>query len=302
MKPIHIKKLSRPIAKVHHSAFSGRIYSLGAGYVSVRDTAAEPSHSVLCVHGFLMNKLYFEQLYPEADIELISLTCSNYHLPVTNPEYSEAPWYTPIEYHESTLDYDAAMLNQALEHLPRGQHIRVHGHSRGGGVVVEAIRQRPELYTNVEVVLEAPVMPQGEIHPMVVTLLSRITPGMWPYLIRFVQNTPLVAYGPSLFGPLNEAKLALLDNIFANVQNYLTIVFNIESIRHWMQSTPAQDLSHITQGTILIPERDRILTREPMLASAQQSPNHINIIETKDTSHFIALDSIEWLPKLPPIN
>jgi len=248
-----------------------------------------------------MSQLYFTHLYPDPNIQLLLATCSHYHLPISSPQYTPAPWVVPIEHHECTLEYDAAIVNQALEHLPKGRHVRVHGHSRGGGVVLEAIRQRPDLYENVEVVLEAPVMPQGEIHPMVLTLLSRISPGMWPYLIRFVRNTPLNAYGPSFFGYLNPIKRKLLDDIFSNVQNYLTIVFNIENIKHWMQKTSYDVLQHIKNGTILIPEKDRILARENMLESAHHSPKHISIIETTQSSHFITLDSIEWLPKLPDI-
>jgi len=78
----------------------------------------------------------------------------------------------------------------------------------------------------------------------------------------------------------------------------MTIVNNIHSIEAWMDKTPTDVYKHIKRGTILIPERDRILCKEKMLSSALASPNNIRVVETKDTSHFISLDDSNWLPPL----
>jgi hypothetical protein len=65
-----------------------------------------------------------------------------------------------------------------------------------------------------------------------------------------------------------------------------------------MERTDASLNENIRHGTFLIPQIDRILDRESMLASARQSPTTMRIIETQAPSHFITLDSKEWLPSL----
>ena len=55
-----------------------------------------------------------------------------------------------------------ALMLRALEHLPRSPIVRVHGHSRGGAVVLEAASMRPELFKDVEVLLEAPTCQRQE--------------------------------------------------------------------------------------------------------------------------------------------
>ena len=69
-----------------------------------------------------------------------------------------------------------------------------------------------------------------------------------------------------------------------------------------MENTSFDVYSHINHGTFLIPKVDRILDREAMLNSAENSPNTVRIIETEASSHFITLDSQEWLPSLDVIS
>ncbi len=298
MKAIHARKLIKSIEPTYTEMFSGRVYTVGKGAVSVRKHSGKAEHTVIGVHGFLENHCYFTQSYQDPTTELILLTCSNYHVPVSGPVLEPAEWEVPIKYLEATIEYDACILNQALVNLPSTSKIRVHGHSRGGAVIVEALRQRPELYENVDIVLEAPVLPQGQLHALAASLLEPVSHGMWPWLVRLINSTPTNAYGQTFFGKMNPRKKQLLSKLFTATKDHLTIVRNIENIMGWMEKTQVDVYNHMKHGTFLIPRVDRILDRKAMLASAESSPNSVRIIETDSPSHFITLDNVEWVPSL----
>jgi len=97
---------------------------------------------------------------------------------------------------------------------------------------------------------------------------------------------------------MNTRKKQLLNKLFTATKDHLTIVRNIENIMDWMEKTSFEVYDHINHGTFLIPKVDRILDRAAMLTSAENSPNSVRIIETEASSHFITLDSQEWLPAL----
>ncbi|WP_303291109.1 alpha/beta hydrolase [Marinobacter sp. SS5-14b] len=296
MKASHIRKLIKPIDSAYSEMFSGQVYRVGKGAVSVRNHSGAAQHTVIGVHGFLENHCYFTQAYDGPATELILLTCSNYHIPVNGVTPEKAEWEVPIKFLEGTIEYDACILNQTLQNLPTTQNVRVHGHSRGGAVILEAIRQWPELYEDVEVVLEAPVLPKGKLHALVTTLLEPVSHGMWPWLIRLINSAPQSAYGQTFFGKMNPRKRQLLSKMFFATKDHLTIVRNIENIMDWMERTDSSVYQHVRHGTFLIPATDRILDRTAMLASARTSPTTMRIVETEAQSHFITLDSREWIP------
>lgn len=298
MKASHARKLIKPIEPTYTEMFSGRVYRVGKGAVSVRNHSGEALHTVIGVHGFLENHCYFTQTYEAPTTELILLTCSNYHIPVSGATPESPNWEVSIKYPEATIEYDACILNQALANLPNAPHIRVHGHSRGGAVVLEALRQRPELFENVEIILEAPVLPQAHLHPLVNALIEPISHGMWPWLVRILNSGPFSPYAQTFFGRMNGRKRQLLAKLFTSTRDHLTIVRNIENIIAWMEKTPHSVYQLMRHGTFLIPKVDHILDRHAMLASAENSPNNVRLIETGATSHFVTLDSKEWLPAL----
>ncbi len=302
MKAIHARKLIKSIDQTYTEMFSGKVFTVGKGAVSVRNHSGKAENTVIGVHGFLENHCYFTQSYQDATTELILLTCSNYHVPVSGPCPEPASWELPIKALEATIEYDASILNQVMENLPTTENIRVHGHSRGGAVVLEAIRQRPDLYTNADIVLEASVLPQGQLHALVTALLEPVSHGMWPWVIRFINSTPASSYGQSFFGKMNGRKKQLLNKLFTATKDHLTIVRNIENIMTWMEKTSFDVYDHINHGTFLIPKVDRILDRAAMLTSAENSPNSVRIIETEAMSHFITLDSKEWVPALDTVS
>jgi pimeloyl-ACP methyl ester carboxylesterase len=296
MKASHVRKLIKPIESAYSEMFSGRVYRVGKGAVSVRNHSGEAEQTVIGVHGFLENHCYFTQAYEAPTTQLILLTCSNYHIPVNGVTPETPDWEVPIKSLDGTIGYDARILNQALENLPTTDNIRVHGHSRGGAVILEAIRLRPELYETVEVVLEAPVLPQGKLSSLVTMVLEPVSHGMWPWVIRLINSAPSSAYGQTFFGKMNPRKKVLLSKLFSATRDHLTIVRNIENLMEWMDRQDASVYQHIRHGTFLIPAVDRILDRTAMLNSARQSPTTMRIVETEAPSHFITLDSKEWVP------
>ncbi len=298
MKASDVRKLMKPITPAYTEMFSGRVYRVGKGAVSVRNHSGEAHHTVIGVHGFLENHCYFTQLYEAPTTELILLTCSNYHIPVSGPVPEKPHWEVDNKYAEATIEYDARILTQALENLPSSSNVRVHGHSRGGAVILEAARQRPDLFHDVDVVLEAPVLPQGQLHALVRAILEPVSHGMWPWVVRAINSTPSSTYGQTFFGKMNPRKKQLLNKMFTATVDHLTIVRNIENIMAWTEHRGHDLFENIRHGTILIPGIDRILDRQSMLKSAEHSPTAVRIVETEASSHFITLDSKEWLPEL----
>ncbi|KZZ73574.1 hypothetical protein A3765_27015, partial [Oleiphilus sp. HI0130] len=220
MQATHARKLIKPIAQTYTEMFSGKVFTVGKGAVSVRNHSEKATHTVIGVHGFLENHCYFTQAYQEPSTELILLTCSNYHIPVEGPLPEPASWEIPIKYLEGTIEYDACILTQALENLPTTNKIRIHGHSRGGAVILEAVNQRPELFEHVEVILEAPALPGGKTHPLVSALLEPVSHGMWPWVIRLINSTPSSSYGQMFFGKMNPRKRKLLHKLFTATKDH----------------------------------------------------------------------------------
>ncbi len=301
MQAIHARKLIKPIEQTYTEMFSGKVFTVGKGAVSVRNHSSKAEHTVIGVHGFLENHCYFTHSYQHPSTELILLTCSNYHVPVAGPMPEPADWEVPIKHLEATIEYDACILNQALAHLPTTNNVRIHGHSRGGAVILEAIAQRPELYENVEIILEAPALPGGKTHPLVSALLEPVSHGMWPWVIRLINSTPSSSYGQMFFGKMNRRKKQLLHKLFTATKDHLTIVRNIENLFAWMDRADYSVYEHVRHGTFLIPRVDRILDRNLMLQSALKSPNSVRVVETEAMSHFVTLDDTKWVPALDTI-
>ena len=301
MQAVHARKLIKPIEQTYTEMFSGKVFTVGKGAVSVRNHSGNAQQTVIGVHGFLENHCYFTQSYQDPATELILLTCSNYHIPVSGPMPEPADWEIPIKHLEATIEYDANILNQALVNLPTTKNVRVHGHSRGGAVILEAIKQRPELYEHVEVILEAPALPGGKTHPLVSALLEPVSHGMWPWVIRFINSTPSSSYGQMFFGKMNQRKKQLLHKLFTATRDHLTIVRNIENLFDWMDREDYSIYENMRHGTFLIPKIDRILDRNLMLNSALKSPNSVRVVETTATSHFVTLDDHNYVPPLESI-
>jgi pimeloyl-ACP methyl ester carboxylesterase len=246
----------------------------------------------VCIHGYLENFHYFTEFYADPEIQLILISSADYHAP--EPTATPA-WARDVPGVPGTIEYDAAVLVQALEHLPRAEKIRVHGHSRGGAVVLEASVLRPDLFTRVEVVLEAPVLPGGKIR----TPISAVTLWALPFIVPLWRNNPISKQNRELWGRLDDPrKRQVISALAFNPRRIRTMLANLTSIAAWVERTDAQHLS-VVRGKVIIPGDDRVLDPESMRASAERAGERLEIVTVPESSHFVLFDEPR-LFDLPP--
>ena len=278
----------------HAEPFDGVVYQVGQAAVAER-RCENPRATVVAMHGFAEDMRYFADYYSEKDVQLIALTSCGYHIPIEQPHYQAADWPAEPDEPEDTIEYDAQVLLQALEHLPRSNTVRVHGHSRGGAVVIEAASRRPDLFESVEVVLEAPVLPGGKAYREI----SAMELWMLPFMMPFWRHQPINSRNRGAWGPLeNERKRELIEGLPFNARTSGTMARNISSIESWMRERDEGLYQHLRRGTILVPERDKVLDATVMESSARAAPA-LDVRLVPGCSHFVLFDQPEAIPPLP---
>ncbi len=55
MQALHARKLIKPIDQSYTEMFSGKVFTVGKGAVSIRNHSSDAEHTVIGVHGFLEN-------------------------------------------------------------------------------------------------------------------------------------------------------------------------------------------------------------------------------------------------------
>ena len=282
--------------------FDGEVYRVGEAHVSVRRSEKAPAYTVIAMHGFLEDHRYFMDLYSDPACELILLTSADYHPPVAGLAPTSPAWARPPSHPVATIAYDADVLNQVLEHLPTTDRIRLHGHSRGGAVVIDAANQRQELHCDssrqVECVLEAPVLPQAEPHRALKRSFNPVARWLLPFTMPLIKRIPFDTYARKVFGKVSGRKRELLSQMFFNPKRYATLLTNAADINDWMAGTGLYEYRACAPGYILVGEEERILHRASMLASAQEAGEHLKVVEMPGTTHFITQDRPEDIP--PP--
>lgn len=286
--------LHRECAPSPGEPFDGDVYRVGKATIAER-TSVKPRATVICMHGFVADMRYFTDYYRDADLQLILLTSCDYHVPIAGPRYRSAPWVKTPTAPEGTIPYDAEVLVQALEHLPRTEHLRVHGHSRGGAVVLEAARLRPDLFERVEVVLEAPVLPQARPY------VSSTAVQLWllSFLVPLWRREPISKRNRGAWGPLENARKRELIMAFPfNPKRVATMVSNLRGIDDWMRQSDAALYQHVHRGTVLVPGKDRVLDTHSMLESARRAGERLQVVQLEGCSHFPLWDRPDALPPL----
>lgn len=275
--------------------FSGELYQVGQACIAKRSHDGATA-SVVVVPGFVENFLYFSEYYADPEVELILLTSADYHVPVTKPRFTQPTWATTPKARAGSIAYDAHVLNQALTHLVTTGNVRVHGHSRGGAVVLEAARQQPELFAQVKVILEAPVLPQGQ--PC--TPMPAFARWLLPFFLPFWQQQPINDRNRKIWGPLDDArKRELIMGLPYNPKRAAIMLANLKDMADWMPNTGTDIYQYVKRGAILVPGDDRVLQSAAMLASARQAEN-LQIIEIEGGSHFVLADHPATIPPLRP--
>lgn len=278
--------------------FYGKVYQLGHAAVSVRNTGPNANFTVLCMHGFLADHRYFTRLYRHQDMQLILMTASGYHVPVAQKNHEQPSWYQHIIEAPDSIEYDAEALIQALSHLPCTDQIRLHGHSRGGAVIIEASRRRPDLFAKLEVVLEAPLLP-GTNPRWLVGLWAN--PLLLPVAIRFgpwLRHLPHKFYGSAVFNGISQRKRDLLASMLLSPKKFDTVFHNVRNLFTWV-SRPSIGAWHgIQRGYLLLPANDTVLNRQQMAEQAAQLSPQLRLLETEAKTHFISLELPHCVPAL----
>jgi pimeloyl-ACP methyl ester carboxylesterase len=275
-------------------AFDGVVYRVGAAAIAERASRGVRA-TVIGMHGLLENPCYFTRYYADPDIQLILLTSGDYHVPFAAPQYRTADWARTPDHELGTIEYDAAVLVQAVEHLPKTRSIRVHGHSRGGAVTLEAAAMRPDLFRDVEVILEAPVLPRGEPRRPV----PRVARWFIPFYLALWRRQPISPLSRYVFGRLDdERKRTLVAALPFNSRRLVTVMRNLESLETWMQQREVGVYENVGGGAILIADDDQVLAPDAMRAAAQPAQGRLRIVEVGDCSHFVLLDRPDALPPL----
>jgi len=290
---VHHWLLAREVPPPPQEVMDADIYSVGGGWI-IRRHVQQPEATVIVMHGFLESPLYFTRYYQDPRIELIMISSTGYQLPIRSDQVQAAPWSHTSTRQAGTIAADAELLNLALENLPSTQNLRVHGHSRGGAVTLEAARLRPDLFNRVEVLLEAPALPQGQPYkqqPAIARWLFPLAHLLW-------QSRPDAMLSNPMWGsPLTAEKRELLRSLPFNPRNSRIAMTNLRDLMDWMRDTNTDIYRSVQRGAVLVPGKDRILHSGAMLDSARQAEN-LQIIEVPEGSHFVLWDNQESIPPL----
>jgi pimeloyl-ACP methyl ester carboxylesterase len=272
--------------------FDGVVYRVGTAAIAER-SSREPRATVVCMHGFVEDLRYFTRFYADPEIQLILINSADYHLPIADPQFRPAEWASSPLLSEGTIEYDAMILIHALQHLPKSQSIRVHGHSRGGAVVLEAAALRPDLFRDVEVVLEAPVLPRGQFRS------SPSTPVRWllPFLLPLWRRQPISKYNRHRWGRLEDArKREMIETLPFTARRGVTMVRNMKSLAQWVTRRDYRVYENVSRGVVLVPGNDQVLDPDSMQDSARHAGSTLQAMRVPDCSHFVLFDRPQAIP------
>jgi len=294
----------RELPRVHDAHFDGELLRVGQTVIARRAARGDSTRSIVCFPGFLEDMRFFQALYADTDGELILVNNADYHSPFPAAAARQLDW--PQNPHPlGSIEHDGFWLGHVVAELAGGAEVVLHGHSRGGAVVLEAGRQYPQLMVQrrVAAVLEAPVLPGARAagrgsEPLyhaiacylmpIVLGLSRRQPR------RMLQKNPMMR-------PATELKWEIVSGICTVARHYATCVANVRSIQRWQLQTSDAVYDNYAAITVVIGERDDVLDNATMLASAERGAARnpgVRVLRTQGTNHFITLERPEYLREL----
>lgn len=291
----------RNLPQLHFDSFEGKILRVGETYIAYRAARSSRERTIICFPGFLEDMRYFVDLYQDDEAELILINNANYHCPFPTDQATSLHW-TDNPYAVGSIEYDGFYLGLVLERLASGRDVLIHGHSRGGAVVLEAGRQRPDLmvsqHRTVSALLEAPVLPQARTfgrgsEPIPHMIACYLMPIFFGHL-RTISTEQLLEM--PMMMPTTPLKTRLCRSVFSTARSYTTCVRNVQSIVRWQRDAGFDLYDNFFEAKVLVGERDTTLDRASMVASAEQGRERnsgVAIIETSGTNHFICLERPE---------
>jgi pimeloyl-ACP methyl ester carboxylesterase len=287
------------IKAVNHQDFDGDLYQVGqscVAYQPANNSTDIPKRTIVCMHGWLEDQRYFSPVHNNKNDELILINSCGYHLPNTQRSTKAATWQTPNPYPICTIEYDAAVLIMAVKNLASHSNLVLHGHSRGGAVIIEAIKQAPTLFAQAHVILEASILPEATVskvqsYPKIVErILTPIILYIFPFIAYYLFKKTLSASTLKGMGLVNNENGFLLSGMSACAKSADVLQRNIENMLEWPLKNKMNILDNAKSGYILVGARDAVLSRRSMLKSANKHRGTLNIIHTEQSSHFISLD------------
>lgn len=283
--------------RVNDEPFEGDLYQVGECYVAKRASDTKPKQTIVCAHGFVEDMRYFTEVYQDPSIELIMINSCGYHSPFSLNDLLKPDWAVSVPYPEGSIEYDANVLGQAVDNLASTKKIRLHGHSRGGAVVLEAIKQRPDLLGKLEVILEAPILPKGKPYPALALAFNKVGLYLLPLTFTLFKKVPFDFYSRA-YKPLTARKQVLLPGLLHNPKSFTTVLENAHNMNEWWDHAEHSLYDNVAKGTILIGAEDKVLDRNSMIASAEASHKNINVVLTEGTTHFISLEEPQYVLEL----
>lgn len=292
---LHGWLLFRPGPAPSREPFAGDCYRVADARVYVRRPVTARS-TVVAVHGFLESPAYFTALYDLPELEVILVGSADYHPALDPRSETDAPWSARPTAPAGTIARDAEVLVQAMEHLISTRSVRVHGHSRGGAVVLEAARRRPDLFRGAEILLEAPLLPGGRP----VWMPPRVLIELLPWLLPLWRRQPINRRNASLWGALDDPrKRRLVSSLPFNPRRAVTVRRNLLDLGEWGRHADSGLWSSVEAARVLVPMEDRILEPASMQSGAEEGGAGVQVDAVPGSSHFVALDRPAALPPLP---
>ena len=285
--------------------FDGTLYQVGQTGIAVREGDPDTDRTIICFPGFLEDIRYFMELYREEDCQLIFINNAAYHVPVAG-DAKPLDW-DKNPYKVGTIEHDGFYLGQVVKHLAKGSQLVLHGHSRGGAVVLEAGRQYPELMKAdgryIRAILEAAVLPGGktvgngsDAIPFALICL------FLPIILGLSRNSGEARLlKQPMMRPTTPLKTELCSGIYHHPIRYKTCLTNVRSIRNWQRGSDHGVYDNYERIDIVIGERDDVLDNASMIASAEEAEKRnegANILRTEATNHFISLERPEYITGL----
>jgi pimeloyl-ACP methyl ester carboxylesterase len=292
--------------RIFSSDVACKLYRVGETDIAVREGDTGSERTIVCFPGFLEDVRYFLALYEEEDCQLILVNNAAYHFPLEGDEVELLDWESN-PYTCGTIEYDGFHLAHVLDKLASGKEVILHGHSRGGAVVLEAGRQFPQWARPegryVRAVLEAAVLPGAKAagrvsQPLVFRLVCLFIPIVLGLSRKAPQERLLKQ---PMMRPTNDLKTELCGSVYFLPKRYRTCVVNIRSIYNWQRGTDAALYDNYERIDIVIGERDSVLDNPSMIQSAEAGAGRnegINLLHTEQTNHFVSLEQPIYLRSL----
>jgi len=279
--------------------FNGELIALGDNLVCLPDRShinseALAKTTLVCFPGFLEDMRYFLEVHKDTPARLIIINNGNYQNPFDRQPAAAPAWFVQPPQPLGTIAHDANCLNQVLEHMCGTEKIIVHGHSRGGAVVLEAGSQQPQQVKSIDALLEAAVVPQGRLAGNLEKKLKPAGLYLAPFIFALMRRQ---SEARRLKLPMMWVTTPSKEKIVACIpftpKQYSTSVTNNANIIDWHANSGYEYYDNYQRISLLVGQRDSVLWREAMLKSAAQA-ERVEVIETQGTDHFISLEK----PKL----